>query len=34
MTIAVSVVYEKRLTAQTFVVNGQDKVRKSATAYS
>jgi hypothetical protein len=33
MSIAVSVVREQQFSAQTFVVRGQDKARKSATAY-
>lgn len=33
MSIAVSVVLEQQSPAQTFVVRGQDNVRKSATAY-
>jgi hypothetical protein len=33
MSIAVSVEYEQRFSAQTFVVRVQDNARKSATAY-
>jgi len=33
MSIAVSVVREQQFSAQTFVVRGQDKAHKSATAY-